>query len=428
MERSSHHAPLAERMRPRTLEELKGQQRLLKEGSLLQRSLENDRIPSMILWGPPGCGKTSLSEVIRNNSSSHFITLSAVASGVKEVKAAIAEAAAIKGRGEKTILFIDEIHRFNKAQQDALLQAVEQGTITLIGATTENPSFEVNSALLSRCQLLLLSPLDSQALTELFWSALRDHPRGLRREIEVDEKVVARIVSEADGDARYLLNQLEWIVESLPPGEENITPETLEKIHYEKPLRYDKSGDQHYNIISAFHKSLRGSDPDAALYWMHRMLKAGEDPRYLLRRMIRVASEDVGLADPNALVQATAARQAYDFLGIPEGLLALDQLCVYLALAPKSNALEIASAKVDQIVSQHGDLPVPKAFRNAVNKTGRELGYGDGYAYDHDSPNAYSGQDHLPGKIRGTEIYQPTTYGFEAKLKERLEWLKERRE
>lgn len=415
-------------MRPQNLEEFRGQHRLLQEGALLQRSLKNDRIPSMIFWGPPGCGKTSLAEVIRLSSSSRFLSLSAVSSGIKEVKAAIAEATQLKGSGKKTILFIDEIHRFNKSQQDALLQAVEQGTITLIGATTENPSFEVNNALLSRCQLVLFSPLDETALTELFWSALRDHPRGLKREIDVDAEVISRIVSEADGDARYLLNQLEWIEAALPEKTVAIDLDFLKKIHYEKPLRYDKSGDQHFNIISAFHKSIRGSDPDAALYWMHRMLQAGEDPRYLLRRMIRIASEDVGLADPQALVQATAARGAYDFLGIPEGVLALDQLAVYLALAPKSNSLEVAAANADRLVRSRGDLPVPRAFRNAVNKTGRDLGYGKGYLYDHDSADGYTGQDHLPIEIQGQQIYTPSNHGFEQKLAQRMQWLQEKRQ
>ncbi|MBO7131532.1 MAG: replication-associated recombination protein A [Fibrobacterales bacterium] len=415
--------PLAERMRPRTLEEVCGQEKLLREGSLLRRSLESDRVPLMIFWGPPGCGKTTLAEVIHRITKARFAQLSATSAGVKDVKAALAEAEQYLQFKQKTILFIDEIHRFNKGQQDALLQAVETGVVTLIGATTENPSFEVNSALLSRCQLVLFSPLSEEDLAKLFRRAWSEDPRGLNRKTEVADEVVRRIVSEADGDARYLLNQAEWIDAALPPDAERLDASVLEQIHYEKPLRYDKSGDQHYNLISALHKSVRGSDPDAALYWLHRMLAAGEEPRFLLRRMIRMASEDVGLADPQALVLATSAREAFDFLGVPEGLLALDELAVYLSLAPKSNRIETAAMAADALVREHGDLPVPKAFRNAVNKTGEALGYGEGYAYDHNSPGAYSAQDHLPAKLRGTKIYEPTSYGREAEFKKRLEEL-----
>jgi putative ATPase len=413
---------LAERLRPQTLDELLGQSRLLGDGSLLRRSLEEDRVPSLILWGPPGCGKTSLAHVIKASTKKRYCSLSAVSAGVKDVKQVIADSREIlRGTGQQTILFIDEIHRFNKSQQDALLGAVEAGTVSLIGATTENPSFEVNSALLSRCQLVLLAPLDTDALRTLFFAALKEHPRGLcRSELEFAPEVVERIVSEADGDARYLLNQVEWIVGCLPAGTTAVGPELLEKLSYEKPLRYDKSGDQHYNLISALHKSVRGSDPHAALYWLHRMMAAGEDPRYLLRRLMRMASEDIGLADPHALVQAAAAREAYDFLGVPEGLLALDQLTVYLSLAPKSNKIEMAYFAAEAMVKAHGNLPVPKAFRNAVNKTGRTLGYGDGYRYDHDSPGGYSAQDHLPTALRGKRLYEPTDRGWEGRVRERL--------
>lgn len=417
--------PLAERMRPCTLEELLGQSRILGPQSMLKRSLESDSVPSLILWGPPGCGKTSLAHVIKSNSSKNFVALSAVSSGVKDVKETIAAARELRKVGQATILFIDEIHRFNKSQQDALLGAVEDGTVTLIGATTENPSFEINNALLSRCQLILFSPLGAADLEKLFWSALKEHPRGmLRTDITFSEESIKKIISQADGDARFLLNQVEWIVAAL--GSETVVDASvMERLQYSKPLRYDRHYDEHYNLISALHKSVRGSDPHGALYWLHRMVQGGEDPRYLLRRLMRMAMEDVGLADPNALKMATDCRAAYDFLGSPEGIIALDQLTVYLCLAPKSNALEIAGMTADQLVRQHGTLPVPRAFRNAENKTGRELGYGNGYLYDHDSPSAYSGQDHLPTKLLGTEVYTPTSYGFEKELQERLHFLQQ---
>ncbi len=412
-------------MRPQTLEELLGQQKILGPQSMLRRSLERGAVPSLILWGPPGCGKTSLAHVVREKSSKNFVALSAVSSGVKDVKETIAQARELKKLGQSSILFIDEIHRFNKAQQDALLGAVEDGTITLIGATTENPSFEINNALLSRCQLILFAPLGPLDLQSLFWSALRDHPRGmLRADISFSDAAVNKMISQADGDARFLLNQIEWIVEAL--GDEKMVDEAVfERLQYQKPLRYDRSYDEHYNLISVFHKSVRGSDPHAALYWLHRMLQGGEDPRYLLRRLMRMAMEDIGLADPQAIQMAASCRAAYDFLGTPEGLIALDELTVYLALAPKSNALEKAGMLADQIVRDHGTLPVPRAFRNAVNKTGRDLAYGQGYRYDHDSPGAYSGQDHLPQKLLGTQIYEPTSYGKEAEMRKRMDALLE---
>lgn len=419
--------PLAERMRPCSLDELLGQSRILGPQSMLRRSLENDTVPSLILWGPPGCGKTSLAHVIKSQSTKNFVSLSAVSSGVKDVKETIAQAREMRKLGKATILFIDEIHRFNKSQQDALLGAVEDGTVTLIGATTENPSFEINNALLSRCQLILFAPLGVEDLTRLFWSALREHPRGMKRaDISFSDDAVKKIISQSDGDARFLLNQIEWIVAALGT-ETSVDSSLLDRIQYSKPLRYDRHYDEHYNLISVFHKSVRGSDPHAALYWLHRMVQAGEDPRYLLRRLMRMAMEDVGLADPHAIKMAADCRAAYDFLGSPEGIIALDQLTVYLCLAPKSNALEIAGMAADQLVRQHGTLPVPRAFRNAENKTGRELGYGQGYRYDHDSPNAYSGQDHLPQKLLGTEIYHPTRFGFEKDLDARLQLLKELR-
>lgn len=425
---SLNEIPLAERLRPTTLDEFMGQNKILGAGSLLRKSLESDSIPSMIFWGPPGCGKTSLANVIKNQSSKKFVSLSAVSSGVKEVKAVLSQAREpdlLNPRG--TILFIDEIHRFNKSQQDALLGAVEDGTVTLIGATTENPGFEVNSALLSRCQLVLFAPLSENDLEQLLYNALQNDPRGLcRKDIELTSEVAKKLIALADGDARFLLNQLEWIVGSL--GERTVIDEAfLEEAQYKKPLRYDKSGEEHYNLISALHKSVRGSDPDAALYWLHRMLKAGEDPRFILRRLIRMAMEDIGLADPNALLLATSAREAFDFLGVPEGLIALDEIAVYLSLAPKSNSLEIAGIEADSLIEQTGTLPVPRAFRNSVTKVGKALRYGENYKYDHDSPGAYSGQDHFPIQLQGTELYRPTSYGKEKALGERLLELKKRK-
>lgn len=425
---SLNEIPLAERLRPTTLDEFMGQNKILGAGSLLRKSLESDSIPSMIFWGPPGCGKTSLANVIKNQSSKKFVSLSAVSSGVKEVKAVLSQAREpdlLNPRG--TILFIDEIHRFNKSQQDALLGAVEDGTVTLIGATTENPGFEVNSALLSRCQLVLFAPLSENDLEQLLYNALQNDPRGLcRKDIELTSEVAKKLIALADGDARFLLNQLEWIVGSL--GERTVIDEAfLEEAQYKKPLRYDKSGEEHYNLISALHKSVRGSDPDAALYWLHRMLKAGEDPRFILRRLIRMAIEDIGLADPNALLLATSAREAFDFLGVPEGLIALDEIAVYLSLAPKSNSLEIAGMEADSLIEQTGTLPVPRAFRNSVTKVGKALRYGENYKYDHDSPGAYSGQDHFPIQLQGTELYKPTSYGKEKALGERLLELKKRK-
>ncbi|MCQ2105620.1 MAG: replication-associated recombination protein A [Fibrobacter sp.] len=416
--------PLAERLRPQNLDEFLGQNKILGAQSLLRKSLENDTVPSMIFWGPPGCGKTSLAHVIKQKTRKAFVALSAVSSGVKEVKEVLADARKMKAMFQDTILFIDEIHRFNKGQQDALLGAVEDGTVTLIGATTENPGFEVNGALLSRCQLILFAPLSKEDLRTLIFSALKEHPRGLQlKDVEVEEAVVDKLIAQSEGDARFLLNQLEWIGGNLG-GRKVIDEKLLEEFQYKKPLRYDKSGEEHYNLISALHKSVRGSDPDAAVYWLHRMLQGGEDPRYLLRRMIRMSMEDVGLADPNALLLATSAREAFDFLGNPEGLIALDELAVYLALAPKSNSLEVAGMTADEVIRQTGTLPVPRAFRNSVTRVGKQLGYGNGYEYDHDSPGGYSAQEHLPKQLEGLELYKPKPYGREKLFAERLDQLK----
>ena len=423
MENYSTQIPLAERLRPKTLGEFLGQNKIMGPQSLLRKSLENDCVPSMIFWGPPGCGKTTLAHIIKEKSKKRFISISAVSSGVKELKTLIAEAREPDARKQGTILFIDEIHRFNKGQQDALLGAVEDGTVTLIGATTENPGFEVNKALLSRCQLILFAPLSEEELKILLETALKNHPNGLlRTDISVAPEVADKLVHQSDGDARFLLNQIEWIIGNLGDRKE-LDLSVLEEIQYKKPLRYDKSGEEHYNLISVFHKSIRGSDPDAALYWLHRMIQGGEDPRFILRRLIRIAMEDIGLADPNALLLATSAREAFDFLGIPEGLIALDELAIYLSLAPKSNSVEIAGMAADQIIERTGMLPVPIAFRNPVTRIGKDLGYGKDYEYDHNSNGAYSGQDHLPKALNGTSIYRPTLYGKEKQLAERLQAL-----
>jgi len=414
------NTPLAERMRPQNLDEFLGQQRILGETSMLRSVILSGNVPSMVFWGPPGCGKTSLANVIKNHSKNRFVALSAVASGVKEVKAILDEAKTYKENGRETILFIDEIHRFNKAQQDSLLGAVENGTVTLIGATTENPGFEVNSALLSRCQLILFGPLQEGDMQNLLESALHTHPRGLKREdLSVSEEATQKLIGQADGDARFLLNQLEWLASAVQEPAE-ITPELMERLQYKKPLRYDKTGEEHYNLISVLHKSVRGSDVQAAVYWLHRMLSGGEDPRYILRRMMRMAMEDIGLADPNALLLATAAREAFDFMGEPEGLIALDELVVYLSLAPKSNSIYLMGGKVNKCIEQTGTLPVPKAFRNPVTKVGKNLGYGKDYKYDHDLPGAHAGQEHLPEKLKGMKFYEPTEYGKEKALAERL--------
>jgi len=415
--------PLAEKMRPQNLDEFLGQQRILGETSMLRAAVLAGNVPSMIFWGPPGCGKTSLANVIKNHAKKRFVALSAVSSGVKDVKTVLDESKVYKENGRETILFIDEIHRFNKAQQDSLLGAVENGTITLIGATTENPGFEVNSALLSRCQLILFGPLSEQDMQNLLESALRTHPRGLKRkDLSVSEEAAQKLIGQADGDARFLLNQLEWLSGTVQ-GEAEITLELMEQIQYKKPLRYDKHGEEHYNLISVLHKSVRGSDVQAAVYWLHRMLDGGEDPRYILRRLMRMSMEDIGLADPNALLLATAAREAFDFMGVPEGLIALDELTVYLSLAPKSNSLEMMSGKVNACIRETGTLPVPRAFRNPVTKVGKDLGYGKGYQYDHDVPGAHAGQEHLPSKLKGIKFYEPTEYGMEKSLSERLSQL-----
>lgn len=416
--------PLAERMRPRSLDEFVGQGHVLGPDSLVQRAVARDRIFSMILWGPPGCGKTTLARIIARETRSHFTHFSAVLAGVKEIRAVVAEAREqLKIHRQRTILFVDEIHRFNKAQQDAFLQHVESGLITLIGATTENPSFEVIAPLLSRCRVVTLKPLEPEEIGVVLDRALADVERGLGRQglcLEPDAR--DHLVRIAGGDARSALNSLEIAVElaaEVPEGRVRLVD--VEKALQQKALIYDKAGDEHYNLISALHKSLRGSDPDAALYWLGRMLAAGEDALYIARRMVRFASEDVGNADPYALGVAMQAVEAFRFLGHPEGELALAQAAVYLATAPKSNALYSAYGEVRATIQKTGTLPVPLHLRNAPTGLMRDLGYGRDYRYAHDFQDAYVPQQYLPDKLRGRRFYHPSERGYEQTVKRRLD-------
>ena len=420
-------APLAERMRPQNISEYIGQRHLLSEGCLLKRAIEEDKLFSMIFWGPPGSGKTTLARILARETKSNFVSFSAVLSGVKEIRAVIDEARELLERKKmKMILFVDEIHRFNKAQQDAFLPHVESGLITLIGATTENPSFEVIAPLLSRTRVLVLRPFSEDDLLAILESALKDKQKGFGQiSIKIDPDVLRYIVGLADGDARSALNNLEVIVamvQNLPTDKRSISLKFAQDALLKKSLLYDKDGEEHYNLISALHKSLRGSDPDAALYWLGRMLAAGEDPLYIARRMVRFASEDVGNADPQALVIAMATQQAFHFIGLPEGELALAQAAVYLATAPKSNSLYVGYGKVKEIIKTTGYLPVPLHIRNAPTKLMKELDYGKEYKYAHDYPNSYVEQEYLPDEIKGHIFYQPKDTGFEKTIKERLKY------
>jgi putative ATPase len=422
--------PLADRMRPRTLDEYVGQTHLMGAGSLLRRAIEADQLFSMIFWGPPGSGKTTLARIIAGAIQSHFASFSAVLSGVKEIRAVVDEARVQRqDHRKKTILFVDEIHRFNKAQQDAFLPHVESGLITLIGATTENPSFEVIAPLLSRSRVLLLKPFSDDELMLILEKALKDSERGLGElSLEIDPEAMAAIVWSADGDARAALNTLEAtasLVQTQKDHSRKITRALVEEAFQKKFLLYDKGGEEHYNLISALHKSLRGSDPDAALYWLGRMLAAGEDPLYIARRMVRFASEDVGNADPRALTVAMSAMQAFQFIGLPEGELALAQAAVYLATASKSNALYTGYGRIKETISRTGTLPVPLHIRNAPTRLMKELGYGKGYLYAHNFEDAYVPQDFLPEKLKGETYYHPTDRGYEKIIRERMEqWRK----
>jgi putative ATPase len=419
-------------MRPRTLDEFVGQRPILSEGTPLRAMIEKDQLRSLILWGPPGTGKTSLAHIIAHETRARFVPFSAVVAGIKEIKEVIARAAEERRYSEqRTLLFIDEIHRFNKAQQDAFLPHVENGTIVLIGATTENPSFEVNAPLLSRSQVFVLNWLTADELKTIVERAVEDRERGIADlSPNVEPDALDALVDFGNGDARRALNLLEFVAESTEPDQTGCRPITAERVRQaaqRKVLSYDKSGEEHYNIISAFHKSLRGSDPDAALYWLARMLEAGEDPLYIARRMVRFASEDVGNADPQALSVTIAARDAFHFLGSPEGDLALAQAAIYLATAPKSNAAYVALDQARSEVRKSGHLPVPMHIRNAPTGLMKNLGYGAGYQYDHDAEDHYAGQEFLPERLKGQKYYTPTEYGFERKIKERLAWWERRR-
>jgi putative ATPase len=422
--------PLADRMRPEILADFVGQARLLDKGSLLRRAIEDDRLFSVIFWGPPGSGKTTLARIMAGETKSHFETFSAVLSGVKEIRAVVDEAKGQRRYHQKrTLLFVDEIHRFNKAQQDAFLPHVESGLITLIGATTENPSFEVISPLLSRTRVMILEPFSDEELSTILRRAMSNKERGLGSlSLQVEPSALEHIVWTANGDARTALNNLEAaasLVQEKDIAERRITRAVAESALQKKALRYDKAGEEHYNLISAFHKSLRGSDPDAALYWLGRMLTAGEDPLYVARRMVRFASEDVGNADPRALSVAVSAMQAFQFVGLPEGDLALAQAAVYLATAPKSNALYAGYGKVKQAIGQSGTLPVPLHIRNAPTRLMKELGYGKDYKYAHDFEDALVPQAYLPEELRDEVYYEPANRGYEKIIKERLmEWRK----
>jgi putative ATPase len=423
--------PLADRMRPRNLKEFMGQKHVVEEGTLIRHAIEQDRIFSMILWGPPGCGKTTLARIIASETSCHFVHFSAVLSGIKEIRSVIEDAKnQQKLYHKRTVLFVDEIHRFNKAQQDAFLHHVESGLITLIGATTENPSFEVIPPLMSRCRVITLKVLSSQDIAAIIAGALKDKERGLGNiDLNMSEDALSHLVRIADGDARAALNNLEVaaslvVSESDPPLKGKAIQITLQEIELaleKKALLYDKSGEEHYNLISAFHKSLRGSDPDAAVYWLGRMLSAGEDPLYIARRMVRFASEDVGNADPNALGVALNTMEAFRFLGAPEGELALAQAAVYLATSPKSNSIYSAYGNVKEAIKATGALPVPFHIRNAPTGLMIELGYGKDYKYAHDYEDAYIPQNYLPEKLEGRTYYVPTDRGFEKTIKQRLD-------
>ena len=417
--------PLAERMRPRTIEEFIGQEALLGPGKPLRMQIERDELGSLILWGPPGCGKTTLARLIARLSRSEFVAFSAVLTGIKEIKDVMAAAERSRHSGRRTIVFIDEVHRFNKAQQDAFLPYVESGSITLIGATTENPSFEIIAPLLSRTKVYVLEALATPDIVALLRRALADSDRGLGREhIDTQDAELERIAIFSGGDARAAYNTLEAAARAATPDADSrrvISAELLNQIFQRKFLLYDKAGEEHYNIISALHKSVRNSDPDAALYWLARMLEAGEDPLYVARRLVRMASEDIGLAEPGALGVTLAAMQAVEFVGMPEGNLALAQAAVYLSLAPKSNALYTAYGAVTADLEETRAEPVPLHLRNAVTGLMANIGYGKGYEYAHNSEDKLTGMTCLPDSLADRRYYQPTDQGFEQRLRQRLE-------
>ncbi|HVZ61286.1 MAG TPA: replication-associated recombination protein A [Terriglobales bacterium] len=442
--------PLADRMRPRSLDEFVGQEHLLAAGKPLRVQIERDDTQSLIFWGPPGVGKTTLAKIIARTTHADFVEFSAVLAGIKEIKTVMADAERARRTGARTIVFVDEIHRFNKAQQDAFLPYVESGAIRLIGATTENPSFEIIAALLSRCRVYVLKPLTEEQIVHLLERALKDSERGLgNMGLTASSSALQMIASYSSGDARSACNALELAAEltasgqeagnaavsgNLPPqnlqrdGTAQITDSIVQEALQKRVLRYDKAGEEHYNIISVLHKSVRNSDPDAALYWLGRMLEAGEDPLYVARRVVRMAVEDIGLADPQALALTLAARDAVDFLGMPEGNLALAQAVVYLAIAPKSNAVYMAYAAVQQEIEQNTAEPVPLHLRNAPTGLMKNIGYGKGYQYAHDLKAKVADMECLPERLAGRVYYRPTNEGIEKRIKERLEDIRRRRQ
>jgi len=420
--------PLAARMRPRTLDEFFGQEHLLATGKPLREAIERGVPGSMIFWGPPGTGKTTLAHIVASTTQRVFVPFRAVTEGVPRIREIVGAARGrLEAGGAQTILFVDEIHRLNKAQQDSLLPPSEDGTITLIGATTENPSFEINGALLSRTRVFVLQPLAAEDIEALLRRALEDAERGLgAQRLAVDDDALRSIAVEADGDARRALTVLEAAAAHVCEGR-RVTVEVAREAMQKRFARYDKAGEEHYNLLSAYHKSLRGSDPQGALYWMARMLDGGEDPMTLFRRAIAMAAEDIGLADPNALLIAVAARDAFHMLGPPEGYLPLAEMTIYLATAPKSNSAKVALGAAMAAAQESPAAPVPLHIRNAPTGLMKELGYGRGYRYAHDSPDAFLPQEYLPDELRGTLLYQPGPFGYEKRVRERMEWWERRK-
>ncbi len=419
-------APLADRMRPRSLEAMVGQDSVVGPESPLHQAIRRDDLGSIILWGPPGAGKTTLARIIASHTEANFVPMSAVMAGLKDLREALAQAKAHRAAGRRTILFLDEIHRFNKAQQDALLPHVESGAIVLIGATTENPSFEINSALLSRTRVYRLERIPDEALAGLLADALADRDQGLgAMELQAEEGVLAALAAASQGDARYALNVLEFMASTAGAGG-NLDRALLKETIRNQALYYDKQGEEHFNLISALHKSMRNSDPDATMYWLARMLEGGEDPLYIARRIVRFASEDVGLADPRALTLALAAKEAVQFVGRPEADLALAEAAVFNALAPKSNALYLGWQKVRKAIRDGATDPVPMAIRNAPTELMKREGYGEGYRYAHDEPDGVADLECLPERLRGWTFYEPGGRGMEKQLAERLQQLRKR--